>query len=146
MVDRHHHRCFERNYRIHFSHCDPAGIVFFPQYFVMFNNLVEDWFNDGLHVPYAQMVASRRVGLPTVHIDVDFRAISRFGEDMLFGVEVLRAGAKSLSLALDARHGDEMRVELQQVLVFTSLDTHRSINIPDDIRAALQATCGTVDP
>lgn len=146
MTDDHPNRCFERTYRIHFSHCDPAGIVFFPQYFVMFNNLVEDWFDDGLHVPYAEMVASRRVGLPTAHIDVDFRAISRFGEDVVFGVEVRRVGSKSLSLALDARHGDELRVELQQVLVFTSLVTHRSIKIPDDICAALQATCGTVNP
>ncbi len=34
---------FERPVRIRFSHCDPAGIVFFPQYLVMTNDvLVED--------------------------------------------------------------------------------------------------------
>ena len=33
---------FERDVLIRFSHCDPAGIVFFPQYLVMFNNHVED--------------------------------------------------------------------------------------------------------
>ena len=38
---------FERPVRIRFSHCDPAGIVFFPQYLVMTNALVEDWFNEG---------------------------------------------------------------------------------------------------
>ena len=26
---------------IRFHHCDPAGIVFYPQYFVLFNELVE---------------------------------------------------------------------------------------------------------
>ena len=38
---------FEREALIRFSHCDPAGIVFFPQYLVMFNGLVEDWVDPG---------------------------------------------------------------------------------------------------
>ena len=37
MIPRHD---FERPRRIRFAHCDPAGIVFFPQYLVMLNNLV----------------------------------------------------------------------------------------------------------
>lgn len=30
-------------HRIRFSECDPAGIVFYPQYFVMFNDCIEKW-------------------------------------------------------------------------------------------------------
>ena len=45
---------FEREQLIRFSHCDPAGIVFFPQYFVLFNGHVEDWFDDGLALGYAK--------------------------------------------------------------------------------------------
>ena len=48
---------FERPLRIRFAHCDPAGIVFFPQYLVMVNNLVEDWVDDALGVPYAELLA-----------------------------------------------------------------------------------------
>ena len=51
---------FERALRVRFAHCDPAGIVFFPQYLVMFNGLVEDWFTDGLGVPYAELLGPRR--------------------------------------------------------------------------------------
>ena len=29
---------------IRFRHCDAAGIVFYPRYFEMMNDLVEDWF------------------------------------------------------------------------------------------------------
>lgn len=32
---------FSRPHRIRFSECDPAGIVFYPQYFVLFNDLLE---------------------------------------------------------------------------------------------------------
>ena len=38
---------------VRFSHCDPAGIIFYPHYFVMFNGLVEDWFNHALEINYA---------------------------------------------------------------------------------------------
>ena len=44
--------------RIRFAHCDPAGIVFFPQYLVMLNGHVEDWFTDGLGLSYADPATS----------------------------------------------------------------------------------------
>ena len=125
--------------RIRFSHCDPAGIVFFPQYLVMFNQLVEDWFTDGLDVSYAQLIDGRRTGLPIVRLECDFTAISRMGDEVMLALMPLRIGGKSLSLAFEARCGDELRVASRQVLVFTSLDTHRAIEIPSDVRGAMQA-------
>ena len=50
---------FETDKLIRFHHCDPAGIVFYPQYFVLFNELVEDWFNAGLKVDFAAFHAVR---------------------------------------------------------------------------------------
>ena len=129
---------FERVYPIRFSHCDPAGIVFFPQYLVLFNHLLEDWFTHGLGIDYAELIGPRRVGTPTVRLECDFRAISRMGEDVTFSITPERVGGKSLTLAIEARHGDELRVGARQVLVFTSLDTHRAIDMPADVRAALQ--------
>jgi len=130
---------FERDYRIRFSHCDPAGIVFFPQYLVLFNQLVEDWFTEGLGVSYAHMLGPRRIGLPIVRLECDFRAIGRMGETLTFGLDVERVGGKSLTLALDAGGGGVRRVAARQVLVFTDLDTHRAIALPEDVRAALAA-------
>jgi acyl-CoA thioesterase FadM len=37
---------FTRTVPIRFSHCDPAGIVYFPHYFDMFNGLIEDWYTE----------------------------------------------------------------------------------------------------
>lgn len=129
---------FARTQLIRFSHCDPAGIVFFPQYLVMFNQLVEDWFNEGLGVNYAGMIAGRHVGLPIVRLECDFRAISRLGDTVQLGLAVERAGGRSLTLALQCTGADgELRVASRQVLVFTSLQTHRAIDIPPDVREAL---------
>lgn len=129
---------FERPVRIRFAHCDPAGIVFFPQYLVMVNNLVEDWVGDGLGVPYAELLGPRRTGMPTVSLQCHFTAISRMGDDVLMGLTVEHVGTTSITLQIGCRCGDEQRMSVRQVLVFTSLDTHRAIPIPPDLRRAIE--------
>lgn len=136
---------FERTWRIRFGHCDPAGIVYYPQILTLFNHLVEDWVDAGLGIPYAPLVAGRRIGLPTVRLEVDFRAVSRMGEDVAFGLAVERLGGRSVTLAIDV-HGPaapggarELRVRARKVLVTTDLDTHRAIALPSDLRRAIEA-------
>ena len=35
-------KVFKKSCMIRFAHCDPAGIVFHPNFFVLFNGLTED--------------------------------------------------------------------------------------------------------
>jgi len=128
---------FERPLRVRFSHCDPAGIVFFPQYLVMFNGLVEDWVSEALGIPYTDLLGPRRVGLPTVSLNCEFSAISKMGDDIVLGLSLDHIGRSSIRLKLDVMKGTTQCVSLQQVLVTTDLDTHRAIAIPDDLRDAL---------
>jgi len=129
---------YERRARIRFSDCDPAGIVFFPQYFVMLNGLVEDWVAELLDATYARLIAERRVGMPTVSLQTEFRAISRFGDDVVLGLQVEKLGSRSLTLALDVHGSDGLRVRSRHVVVTTDLDTHRAIEIPADLRTAIE--------
>lgn len=134
---------FSTERRIRFSDCDPAGIVFYPQYFVMFNGLVEDWITDGLGIAYHELVLGRRVGLPTVRLETDFKAVSRLGDRVTLSLDVERLGGRSLTLNLRCTGDggpDDVRMQLKQVIVTTSLDTHRSIDIPPDLRAAIAQT------
>ena len=130
---------FQRPRLIRFSDCDPAGIVFYPQYFVMLNGLVEDWVSDGLGVGYHALIGERRVGLPTVKLDADFRAVSRMGDHVMLGLSVAQLGSRSITLSLRCFEpvSGEVRMQVRQVLVTTSLDTHRAIAVPDDMRAAI---------
>jgi 4-hydroxybenzoyl-CoA thioesterase len=144
---------FERRERVRFGHCDPAGIVFYPRYFEMLNALIEDWVSEGLGVDFSQLLGPRRVGLPTVHLETDFRRISRMGDTLIQRIAITRLGRSSLGLTVHFEgEGDDEgrapessephpgpRVVFQQVLVCTSLDTHRPQAFPDDLRAALQA-------
>lgn len=129
---------FTRERLIRFSDCDPAGIVFYPQYFVMLNGLVEDWFNDELDIGYAALILERRIGLPTVRLEVDFVSVSRLGDQVELSLQVDRLGGRSLTLTLDCTGADGVaRMRMRQVLVTTSLVTHRAVEIPSDIRAAI---------
>ena len=131
---------FSRERLIRFSDCDPAGIVFYPQYFVMFNGLLEDWVDGPLGIGFAELVARRRIGLPTVRLEADFRAVSRFGDAVELSLQVERLGGKSLTLALRccAAGNGELRMSMRQVIVTTSLETHAAIEVPADLRAAIQ--------
>ena len=126
---------------VRFAECDPAGIVFFPQYLVMLNTFVEQWFDDGLRISYAGLIGARRTGLPTVRLEVDFTAVSRHGDLITFAGAVEKLGRSSLTLAVSCHAGPdatgELRYRARQVLVCTSLDTHRPQALPDDVRQAL---------
>ncbi|SIT35656.1 putative 4-hydroxybenzoyl CoA thioesterase [Paraburkholderia ribeironis] len=128
---------FERPVRVRFSHCDPAGIVFFPQYLVMTNALVEDWFNEGLRIDYAQMIARRRVGLPIVKLDCEFSRPSQMGETIILTLNVIAVGRRSISIDIVGHCGGETRFRAKQVLVTTSFESGKSIDIPTDIASAL---------
>ena len=125
--------------RVRFSDCDPAGIVFFPQYLVMLNGFVEQWFDEGLRVPYAGLIGERRTGLPTVRLECDFTAVSRHGDVLTLSTQIEKLGRSSLTLRTEFHAGAELRLRARQVLVCTSLHTHRPQPLPDDVRAALQA-------
>jgi len=127
---------------VRFSDCDPAGIVFFPQYLVMLNGFVEQWFDEALGIRYATLIGARRLGLPTVRLELDFTAVSRHGDALRLQLEVEKLGRSSLVLRHEFRAADgsdELRLRARQVLVCTALASHRAQALPDDVRAAIQA-------
>ena len=128
---------FQTQRTVRFADCDPAGIVFFPQYMVMLTTVVEEWFDEGLRISYAALIGERRTGLPTVRLEVDFTAISRHGEVLMQRVAVEKLGRSSLTLQHEFLGDGALRLRARQVLVCTSLDTHKPQALPDDVRAAL---------
>ncbi len=120
---------------IRFGHCDPAGIVFFPRYLVMFNDLVEDWCRDELGFTFADIHAGRGWGLPTVHLEVDYLAPSRIGDHLTAHLSVRAIGTSSLRLAIVLRGPDNQdRVRAEMVVVLTDPGSMRATAIPDDLR------------
>ena len=122
---------------VRFSHCDPAGIIFYPHYFVMFNGLVEDWFNHALGIDYAGFITNRRMGLPMVNIQCDFVAPSKIGEVITLTLQVERIGNSSLKLKVHALFENQIRITAQLTLCVSSFETGRAVPFPDDLRSRL---------
>lgn len=122
---------------IRFSHCDPAGIVYFARYFDLMNAAMEDFFAQALGLSYAAFIGPRRVGLGYGRVEADFVRVATMGETLTFAILVERIGNASLALAVHAWRGEEPILTMHPVIVTTSLVEHRAIPIPDDLRAAL---------
>ena len=119
---------------IRFHHCDPAGIVFYPQYFVLMNELVEDWFDRGLRIDFGAFHAVDRLGVPMGRVECDFLAPSKVGDRLAFTLAVESLGRSSIRLAVEASCAGEVRVRAKLALVLASLDTRRAVPIPDAMR------------
>lgn len=133
-------KLYTSEHRIRFSECDPAGIVFYPQYFVLFNDLLEQWIDTLIPEGFNGLIAQRKVGMPTVNLQADFRSISQMGDDVILSIGVKKLGSRSLQLRLQCVGKDGvLRMEVQQVIVTTSLETHQAIEIPEFLRTPMQA-------
>ncbi len=130
---------FHSDMLVRFSHCDPAGIVFYPQYFIMFNGLVEDWFNQGLGVNYARTITERRLGFPIVNLNCDFIAPSKIGEIITLTLKLERLGNSSMEIGVVCSYRQEERLRARFVLVAMDLDRQRAQPMPADLRALMQA-------
>lgn len=64
--------------KIRFKHTDFAGIVFYPRFLEMLNDLVEDWFEEALDRPFSKIHETN--GIPTVDLKVQFKNAARIGE------------------------------------------------------------------
>ena len=43
---------FKTHIKIRFNHVDAAGIVFYPRYYEMLNQVVEEWFEKKLDIDF----------------------------------------------------------------------------------------------
>ncbi len=135
-------RAFQSQILVRFADCDPAQMVFYPRYLVMFNDLVEDWFREGLKLPFSYYHFEQQHGLPTVHLEVDFIAPSRLGEVLTATLTVNRVGKSSIGLDILLRGPDASdRVRGKVVLVVTDLRSSRAVPIPDDLRTKILQYC-----
>jgi 4-hydroxybenzoyl-CoA thioesterase len=129
---------FTRNVTVRFSHCDPAGIVYFPHYFDMFNGLIEDWYKEELGHDYAELVMTDRYGFPFVHIECDFKIPSRMGEVIDLTLLVERVGRSSLGIAIVCHRDGLKRLRARMVTAMMALQTGKPVPIPPPLRDAIE--------
>jgi 4-hydroxybenzoyl-CoA thioesterase len=131
---------FRTEVLVRFADCDPAGIVFYPRFLEMFNNLVEDWCREGLKFSFDEIVIERGWGLPTVHLETDFIAPCRLGEVLTANLFVRGIGTSSINADIvlsGPDHSDRVRGKV--VLVLMDRKTNRALALPDELRSRISA-------
>src|SRR5512142_2146064 len=113
---------YERSKLIRFAHCDPAGIVFYPRYAELCNEVVEDWFAEALGVGFPELHEVRRLGLPAVRLEIEFLAPSHYGDLVMFRLAIAELGRTSMTLAIAADCAGEARLRIRLKVVLLSLE------------------------
>ena len=130
---------FTRSVTVRFSHCDPAGIVYFPHYFDIFNGLIEDWYTEELGYNYAELIMGTRFGFPFVHLDCDFKIPSRMGDVIDLTLLVEKIGRSSLGIAIVCHKDGMERLRAHMVTAMMSLESKQAVPLPQDLRDKIEA-------
>ncbi len=129
---------FKTEVPVRFADCDPAGIVFYPRFLEMFNNLVEDWCSAGLMFSFNDIVIKNGWGLPTVHLEADFLEPCRLGEVLTAKLFVRKMGTSSIHADIVLCGPDQTdRVRGKVVLVLMDRQTTRALAFPDALRSRI---------
>ncbi len=130
-------RVFATERRIRFSHCDPAGIVYFVNFFDMISGCVEDWFRDAVGLPFNEMHIVRRLGFPIVNTGCEFFRPCHLGDTLVLELAIGRLGRSSIEFHVRGRVGGEEKLRARHKVALMDLDTQRALAIPDDLRAKM---------
>ncbi len=129
---------FTRSVPVRFSHCDAAGIVYFPHYFDMFNGVIEDWYKAELKHDYAELIMQGRFGFPFVRIECDFKIPSMMGEVIDLTLLVDRIGRSSLGIVIVCHRDGLERLRARMVTAMMSLETRKPVAMPPPLRQAIE--------
>ena len=130
-------KVFKKECMIRFAHCDPAGIVFHPNFFVLFNGLTEDWFREGMGFPWEKM-PSHDVLIPVVSIQSDFFKPFHIGDQGEMRLWVSHIGNSSFTVEIEFYKGEELHVKCREVMVCIDSKNRRSTPIHHDLREKMK--------
>ena len=130
-------KVFKKECMIRFAHYDPAGIVFHPNFFVLFNGLTEDWFREGMGFPWEKM-PSHDVLIPVVSIQSDFFKPFHIGDQGEMRLWVSHIGNSSFTVEIEFYKGEELHVKCREVMVCIDSKNRRSTPIPQDLREKMK--------
>lgn len=132
---------FRADLAIRFRHCDPAGIVFYPRYVELLNDLVEDWFA-AMDAPFEGLI-SQGMAVPMAALEAQFDRPSRQGETLTAWLAVERVGRSSCRINVELVGPDgERRVMFRATMVFADMTEVRSEPWPIALREAMLGYTG----
>ncbi len=115
-----------RKVRIEWGDCDPAGIVFYPRYFEIFETCIATLFERATGMTKYQMLrAYDFAGYPVVQARAKFLSPAKFGDDVIAETSIGEFRRSSFDVHHRVINGDKPAVEGFETRVWVARD-------PDD--------------
>ncbi|WP_337180556.1 thioesterase family protein [Sphingopyxis granuli] len=127
---------------VEWGDCDPAGIVFYPRFFAMFDAATASLLEAASGRPRIRLIEDCRIlGWPMVDTSAQFHAPVRFDDRVSIESRVTHVGTASFAIAQRLTRGETLCVEAMEMRVWSIRDEQdghiRSQPIPAWLRAAL---------
>lgn len=134
-----------RSFRIEWGDCDPAGIVFYPRYFAMFDHSTTMLISaaSGL-TKYELLKQYDMAGYPMVDTRARFMVPTRFGDDVTIESAFTKVGKSSFDIHHKLMKNGEIALEGFETRVWVGRDPLdpskiKSKPIPDDLAAKFKS-------
>jgi 4-hydroxybenzoyl-CoA thioesterase len=112
-----------RTTRIEWCDCDPAGIIFYPRYFEIFDTSTSALIERVLGMnKFAYLKAYDFAGHPVVETRARFRQPTRFGDDISIETKLVECGESTLKLEHRISKGGTLAVEGFETRVWAKRD------------------------
>lgn len=128
---------FSYEWTIRFGEVDQAGIIYYPNLFKAVHDGVEELMIDAGQ-PFWELVLEDGVGMPIVHAEADYFQPIRYGNVVDVQIEP-DVGNASIGFEGEGFIDGERMFTVTEKHVTVDMDSFKSIDVPTDLRAALEA-------
>jgi 4-hydroxybenzoyl-CoA thioesterase len=131
--------------RIEWQHCDPAGIVFYPRYFTIFDTSTTYLFEKALGMTKINFLKHYNfVGYPMLDTRARFHIPTKFGDDVEVKTAITEVKRSSFSIEHKLLKDGKLAVEGFEIRVWVGPDPNdpekiKSKPMPDEVVAKLTA-------
>lgn len=130
---------FIHSIRVRWSDCDPALIAFTGRIPYFSLEAIESWWEAQLANDWYEFNIDHDIGMPFVHMSVDFRAPVTPRHVLDCSVSLIRLGGSSVRFRVQGRQQGVVCFEGEFVEVFVAAKAHTKTAVPADIRTKLEA-------
>jgi 4-hydroxybenzoyl-CoA thioesterase len=124
---------------IRIQHCDSAGVVFTPEYFNLFTEVLEDWWEQGVGISFKDLIFTYQRAIPLRTFNGEFLVSSRLGDLLEFHLTVQEIRSTSVNIAIAAYNSGTKRCYVNMKFVQVALNSTQVIRWPEPWREKMRA-------
>lgn len=124
---------FEKEIQLRFREADPAGVLFFAQFFALAHDCFED-FLQAVGISWNDWFRSKDYLVPIRHTECEFLRPLSPGQKCTIQACVVKMGDSSFKMKYVFFSGNEICAEVLMVHTFLAAQSKQKISVPQQIR------------